>query len=223
MSTVLVVAPHPDDEVLGVGGTILRHLAGGDSVHVVICTRGEASRFGAKQVETVQQEAKQVHAFLGVTASHALDFPAARLDTVPAGDLNAALADIFTKVTPDTVYVPHAGDVHRDHQLVFQAVMVCVRPRGAAYPARILAYETVSETNWHAPPMTPPFIPNVYVDVSTHLDAKLEACAKYASQIQEAPHERSLEAIRALATLRGHTVRLPAAEAFMLVREVVTA
>ncbi len=223
MHNVLVVAPHPDDEVLGVGGTILHHLAQGDAVHVVVCTRGEAARFGAEQVDTVQRESRQVHAFLGVTGSHFLDLPAARLDTVPGADLNAALAEVFEKVRPDTVYVPHAGDVHRDHQLVFQAAMVCARPIAAAYPSRILAYETVSETNWHAPPITPAYIPNVYVDVSAHLDQKLEACGMYASQIQPPPHERSLEAIRALATLRGHTVHVAAAEAFMLVREVVTA
>jgi len=223
MPNVLVVAPHPDDEVLGVGGTILRHLADSDAVHVIICTRGEAARFGAEQVDTVQQEARQVHAFLDVTSSHFLDLPAARLDTVPGTDLNAALADIFTEVMPDTVYLPYPGDIHRDHQLIFQAVMVCARPTSAAYPARILAYETVSETNWHAPPITPAFVPNVYVDISPYLDHKLEACGMYASQILPPPHERSLEAIRALATLRGHTVHVPAAEAFMLVREVVTA
>ena len=97
MHNVLVVAPHPDDEVLGVGGTILHHLAQGDVVHVVVCTRGEAARFGAEQVDMVQQEARQVHAFLGVTGSHFLDLPAARLDTVPGADLNAALAEVFDK------------------------------------------------------------------------------------------------------------------------------
>jgi len=221
MPNILVVAPHPDDEVLGVGGTILRHVAGGDAVHVVICTRGEASRFGAEQVKTVQEEARKVHAFLGLAGSHALDLPAARLDTVPGTDVNAALAAVFAEVKPDTVFVPHAGDVHRDHQIVFQAVMVCSRPNGASYPTRILAYETVSETNWHAPPTTPVFIPNVFIDISAHLEGKLKACSMYASQIQSPPHERSLEAIRALATWRGHSVHVAAAEAFMLVREVV--
>jgi len=221
MATVLVVAPHPDDEVFGVGGTILHHLAAGDAVNIVVCTRGETTRFGAEQVETVQREAREVHAFLGVTESHFLDLPAARLDTVPGAELNAALAGVFDVVEPDTVYLPHVGDVHSDHRLVFHAAMVRVRPTTSAYPSRILAYETVSETNWHAPPATPPFVPNVFVDISPHLGRKLEASAMYASQIQPPPHERSLQAIRALATLRGHTVHVPAAEAFMLVRDVV--
>ena len=106
MSTVLVVAPHPDDEVFGVGGTILRHVADGDAVHVLICTRGEVSRFGAEHIETVQNEARRVHEFLGVAESHAMDFPAARLDTVPGSDLNAAVGDVFAHVQPD-------ADLHR--------------------------------------------------------------------------------------------------------------
>jgi len=220
MSNVLVVAPHPDDEVLGVGGTILRHLADGDAVHVVLCTRGDAAAFGEAQVETVQREAREVHAFLGLTGSHFLDLPAASLDTVPGADVNAALDQVFRQVGPDVVYLPHVGDVHRDHQILFQAAMVAARPTGGKFPGQILAYETVSETNWYAAPATAPFVPNVFIDITPHLERKLEAFSMYASQLRQPPHERSVEALQALATLRGHTVHLPAAEAFMLVREV---
>ena len=220
MSNVLVIAPHPDDEVLGVGGTILRHLDIGDAVHVVICTRGEESRFGNEQVARVQKEAREVHAFLGLTGSHFLDLPAAMLDTVPGADLNVAVGGVFDAVKPDTVYVPHVGDVHRDHQLVFQAAMVCSRPVGDGYPSRILAYETVSETDWYAAPMTPAFVPNVFVDISAYLERKLEAFSMYASQVRTAPDQRSTEAIRALSVTRGHSMNMKHAEAFMLVREV---
>ena len=222
MSMVMVVAPHPDDEVLGPGGTLLRHLAEGDDVHVVIGTRGEESRFGTEQVARVQGEARRVHVFLGVTGSHFLDLPAARLDDIPLADINAALATVFEVVRPGTVYVPHPGDLHRDHQLVFQAVMVCSRPGGAYAPSRILAYETVSETEWFAPPLTPAFVPNVFVDISAHIEKKLEACAMYESQIRPAPHQRSIEAMRAMSVTRGHTVGVRHAEAFMLIREVVS-
>lgn len=218
MATVLVVAPHPDDEVLGVGGSILRHVAEGDAVHVVIGTRGEATRFGREQVERVQAEARKVHAFLGLAGSHFLDFPAARLDTVPGTDLNAALKGVFDAVRPDTVYLPHSGDVHRDHQLVFHSAMVCCRPTGPARPSRILAYETVSETDWNAPLIAPAFVPNVFADITPYLDRKLEACAMYGSQIRPAPHQRSIEALRALSVTRGHAMGLNAAEAFMLIR-----
>ncbi|MGD2110547.1 MAG: PIG-L deacetylase family protein [Phycisphaerae bacterium] len=221
METVLVVAPHPDDEVFGVGGSILRHLARGDSVHVVICTRGEASRFGTEQVERVQAEAREVHAILGLSGSHFLDLPAARLDAVPGSDINEALDSVLRLVKPTTLYLPHPGDVHRDHQLIFQAAMVCSRPTGGEYAKRILAYETVSETDWYAPPITPAFTPNVFVDITDFIEKKLEACAMYASQIRQSPHQRSLEALRALSVTRGHAMGIPNAEAFMLVRGIV--
>ena len=222
MSIVLVVAPHPDDEVLGVGGTMLRHLAAGDAVHVVICTRGEVAHFGQEQVERVQAEARAVHAFLGLTGSHFLDMPAARLDTVASAELNAALQTVFDDIQPDTVYAPHVGDIHLDHQLVFQAVMVCSRPVGPDHPARVLAYETVSETDWYAAPTTAVFAPNVYVDISPYLERKLEAFSMYASQVRPAPDQRSMEGLRALSITRGHTMGFQHAEAFMLVRELLT-
>lgn len=221
MATVLIVAPHPDDEVFGAGGAALQHLAASDAVHIVICTRGEESRFGTEQVERVQAEAKKVHAFLGVTGSHFLDLPAARLDTVATADINEALHDVFRKVKPDCVYAPHPGDLHRDHQLIFQSVMVCNRPTGDSYAKRILTYETVSETDWYAAPLTPPFIPNVYVDITRHIDKKLEACALYASQIRHAPDQRSIESLRALSVTRGHAMGFNHAEAFMLIRDLV--
>lgn len=219
MRNVLVVAPHPDDEVLGVGGSVLRHLAAGDAVHVVICTRGEASDFGAEQVQRVQSEAREVHRFLGVTGSHFLDLPAAKLDTLATVKINSVLKPVFDSVKPETVYLPHPGDVHRDHQVVFQSAMVCCRPLGDSPPARILTYETVSETDWFAAPITPAFTPNVFVEITEHLQRKLEACAKYASQMQSPPHQRSLEGLRALAATRGNAVGFHYAEAFMLIRE----
>jgi len=172
-------------------------------------------------VECVQAEARAVHEFLGLTGSHFLDLPAARLDTRPGSDLNEAIRNVLVEVKPNLLYVPHLGDVHRDHQLIFQAVMVASRPTGDYYPRRILAYETVTETDWYAAPMTPPFVPNVYVDISSFLDRKLEAFLKYASQVRLAPDQRSIESLRALATTRGHAMGFQCAEAFMLVRELV--
>lgn len=221
MPSVLVVAPHPDDEVLGVGGTILRHVAEGDAVHVLICTRGRDADFGREQVERVQAEARRVHAFLGVNGSTFLDLPAARLDTLPGAELHAALQPVFNAVQPAVVYLPHVGDVHRDHQLVFQAVMICCRPNGPGAPARVLAYETLSETDWFAPPLTSAFIPNVFVDISPHLERKLKACALYESQMRPAPNQRSLEGVRSLSATRGHVVSVAYAEAFCLIRQIV--
>ena len=222
MSIVLAVAPHPDDEVFGPGGALLKHLADGDDVYAVICTRGEESRFGIEQVARVQAEARRVHTFLGLSGSHFLDLPAARLDDLASADINTALETVFRTVHPDTIYVPHPGDLHRDHQLVFQAAMVCGRPSRNGHPSRILAYETVSETDWYAAPLTPPFTPNVFMDITPYIDKKLQACAMYESQMQQAPHQRSIEALRALSITRGHSVGFQHAEAFMLVRELAS-
>lgn len=216
----LVVAPHPDDEVLGCGGTIARLTEAGSEVHVVIVTRGTSPPFGAAMVEQGRQEAREAHQLLKVAATHFLDFPAAALDRVPHAELNSALAQIVDQHAPDTLLVPFVGDIHLDHQLVFQSVMIAVRPRARRVPA-VYAYETLSETNWSAPYLTPSFLPNVYVDISDVLERKLQAMACFTSQLRAFPNERSLEALRALALHRGATVFRDAAEAFVLVREIL--
>ncbi|PSJ36390.1 PIG-L deacetylase family protein [Allosphingosinicella deserti] len=218
---VAIVAPHPDDEVLGCGGTIARLAKDGAQTHVVIVTTGQEPRFPRKLVETVREEARRAHAALGVTTTRYLDFPAAELDRVPSSDLNAALGRALDDVAPDTLLLPFIGDIHVDHQLVFNAALVWARPRGASAPARILAYETLSETNWWAPGLTPAFIPNVFVDIGDELEAKLSAFAGFESQLKAFPDERSLEAIRALAMARGATVYRRAAEAYAIIRQVL--
>jgi len=150
-----------------------------------------------------------------------LDLPAARLVETPRRALNAALQSAIAQTEPTTMLLPFVGDVHIDHQLTFEAGMVAARPHQAAYPATILAYETLSETNWNAPYLTPGFIPNVFIDITDTLDLKLAAMRTYGSQLRASPHERSIEALKALATLRGATVHRPAAEAFVLVRDVI--
>jgi LmbE family N-acetylglucosaminyl deacetylase len=221
MKRLVIIAPHPDDEVLGAGGTMARTAAGGGEVFVVIVTRGMPPEFDPADTDRIRQEACAAHALLGVRETLYLDFPAAGLDGVRHSVLNKAIHDVLTRLQPDTLMVPFPGDIHMDHQRAFHSAMVAVRPhRGPAHP-RILAYETLSETNWYAAPITPAFVPTVYLDLTNHLDAKLRAMACYASQVRPSPHERSVESLRALAMLRGSTVGLAAAEAFVLVREVI--
>lgn len=216
----LVIAPHPDDEVLGCGGTIARLAAMQRDVHVAVVTRGTPPRFDPVQVEQVAAETAAAHRYLGVKQTHHLDFPAAELDRVPQADLNVALGDLVRATAPDTLFLPFPGDIHRDHQIVFAAALVAARPNAGRFPARIYAYETLSETNWNAPALTPAFAPTVFVDISEHLTTKLDAFALFASQVRNAPDERSLATIGALATVRGATVHRSAAEAFVLIREV---
>lgn len=217
---VLVVAPHPDDEVLGPGGTVAKLAAGGAEVGVVIVTKTGPPLFTHDVLETGRREARAAHHVLGVKETRFLSFPAAGLDTVPHWEVNAALSEVFRDLQPSMVFVPFAGDVHLDHQLAFLSTLVCCRPTSSAAPRSIYAYETLSETNWNAPYLAPGFLPNVFVDISDHLETKLEAMRQYASQVKPFPHERSLESLRALATLRGSTVGCRAAEGFVLLREI---
>ncbi|WP_265518346.1 PIG-L deacetylase family protein [Nitratireductor luteus] len=217
----LVVAPHPDDEVLGTGGTIARLAQAGEDVFVAVVTSGRPPKFSSAQIAAVRGEAERAHALLGVRATYWLDFPAAGLSDTPHSELNSALQELFAKLRPTTVILPFPGDIHVDHQLTFSSALVAARPHQAEYPVTILAYETLSETNWNAPYLTPGFHPNVFVDISETLSLKLEAMDSFGTQLKAFPHERSPEALRALALLRGSTMHMAAAEAFVLVRHVV--
>lgn len=217
----LVIAPHPDDETLGVGGTIARLAKAGHEVFVAVVTTGQSPDYSAAETTQVRSEAVQAHAILGVEKTFWLDLPAARLGETSHVIRNAALRELIKQVEPTTLFVPFAGDIHIDHQLTFLSAMVAARPNQTKYPGTILAYETLSETNWNAPYLSPGFVPNVFVDISQTLELKLEAMRMYGSQIRAFPHERSTEALHALATLRGATVHRPSAEAFVLIRDVV--
>lgn len=217
----MVLAPHPDDEVLGCGGVLAALADAGCETHVVIATIGQPPAYPAEQVAALRQEAARAHEILAVTKVHWLDLPAARLDTVAHADLNAAIGAAVSRVAPETLLLPFPGDIHRDHQLLFESALVASRPAGPSYPRRILAYETLSETNWNAPGLTPGFTPTSFVDIRATLQRKLDAFAAYGSQVRSFPAERSVDALEALARLRGATVHRHAAEAFVMVREVL--
>jgi len=217
---VLVIAPHPDDEIIGVGGTIAKRTAVGDEVYVCIVTKGCAPLFEDSFVEQGRSECCEADQMLGVTKTIFLDFPAVMLETVPRYELNGKLSEVIQKVQPDEVYIPHRGDMQLDHQMVVDAAMVGLRPKYAHVVKRVYAYETLSETGWNVPNVQNEFIPNVYEDISLFLDKKLEAMKVFASQLSEFPAARSIEAIEALAKYRGATVHVGASEAFVLIREI---
>ncbi len=218
---ILVVAPHPDDEVLGVGGTLARLISEGAEAYVVVLTKGMPPEFPEDLYKIARQEAKAANDILGVKEVFFLDLPAARLDTVPHREMNIQLSQVYKKVLPDILFIPFVGDIHMDHQLAFLSGMVVGRPNGPHAPKYIYAYETLSETNWNAPYITANFVPNVFIDISEYLETKIQAMEKYASQIKPFPNERSAEALRALATVRGSTVGRFAAEAFYLIRNIL--
>jgi LmbE family N-acetylglucosaminyl deacetylase len=221
--TIVVVAPHKDDETLGAGGTIARRVGEGDRIHVVTVTKGCPPLYAEETEARCRREAEEAHRRLGVHESHWLSLPAAELDSVPHRILNERLAAVLDEIDPDEIYIPFLGDVHGDHRAVFDAALVAVRPHRGRFPAEVYAYETLSETNWNAPYLTPGFHPTHFVDISAHLEAKLDALRCFASQMRSSPHERSIETARALAVLRGATIGVPAAEAFVTIRTVARA
>ncbi|MCE5323998.1 PIG-L family deacetylase [bacterium] len=216
----LVIAPHPDDEVLGAGGTIAKLADTGNEIDVVVVTKACPPDFDENDLIRGRNEALKAHNILQVRNTYFLDFPAASLDMTPHREINSALSEIINKLEPDLVFVPFPGDIHMDHQRAFLSAIVSVRPRGKYSPRSVYAYETLSETNWGAPYLMPGFIPNVFFDISSHMEKKIEAAQAFVSQIKPFPDERSIKGIRALAALRGSTVNRTAAEAFVLIRQL---
>lgn len=215
---VLVFAPHPDDEVLGCGGTIKKHVLAGDDVYVCVVTRGTMPLFPEESVLQVRSEHKEAMNQLGVKEVSYLDFPAVMLEEQHRYVVNKAIDDVVKKYKPEIVYIPHFGDMQKDHAIVSEAVMVAVRPRGNYTVKTVLAYETLSETEWNVPHASNMFIPNYFIDITNTLDNKLKVLSIFKSQVSEFPNPRSLETIEALAKLRGSNVGVKAAEAFAVIR-----
>lgn len=217
---VLVIAPHPDDETLGCGGTLLKHLAAGDSVSWVIVTKAYEPRWPSEVIERREQEIEQVSDAYGFAQRFRLTFPAARLDTVPLEELLHSINKIVAEVKPDWIYTVHAGDIHSDHRVVFEATMSAVKSFASSGVQRLLSYETISSTDARPPGASTVFAPNVYCDITPFIERKLEIMSLYRGEVHPYPMPRALESIRALARFRGATVAAEYAEGFMLLREL---
>lgn len=220
MSKVLIFAPHPDDEILGCGGTILKHIDEGNDVYVCVVTKGCLPLFPPEFVDKAIAETLKCHKLIGIKKSFFLEFPAAMIEKANRYELNGRILDVIKEVKPDEVYIPHWGDMQKDHQIVAEACMVALRPKYEPKVKRIYSYETMSETAWNAPNVQNEFIPNSFVDISTYLNKKIEALSLFNTQINPFPDARSLESIEALAKYRGALMHVKAAEAFMLIREL---
>ena len=220
MSTVLVIAPHPDDETLGCGGTLLRHVDQGDNVHWLIVTHiSDGVGASAERIAARDHEISEVASRYGMTTTKNLAFPTTRLDTVPIGDLVAGIGEVVREVTPDIVYLPYRNDIHTDHAVVFDAAAACTK--WFRYPSvkRVLVYETLSETDFVIDPDVRKFTPTIFVNISGFLDDKIDIMNIYDSEVGTHPFPRSETSMRALATLRGAAAGVDAAEGFMLLRE----
>lgn len=225
--SILVVSAHPDDEVLGCGGTIARHAAHGDSVQVLIVAEGATSRQEhrdrsqvSNELSSLAQAAKKSGGILGVAGVELLDLPDNRLDSLDRLDLTKHIEERIARHQPQVVYVHHAGDVNIDHRCLHEAVVTACRPTPGQSVRLLLSYEVASSTEWQPPGSGPAFQPNWFVDISSHWTHKRQALGAYHLEMRPWPHARSLEAVEHLARLRGSQVGVEAAEAFCLLRNL---
>jgi LmbE family N-acetylglucosaminyl deacetylase len=215
MKSLLVVAAHPDDELLGCGGTIALHARAGHRVTAVIVCEGESLRYGQEGVGQ-PQHARKAAETLGIHDLRMLGLPDQRLDRLSLVDIIEPLEAVIQQVRPTGIYTHHGGDINRDHKILFEALMVAARPVEPFIEA-IYAFDTASSTEWGYPRS---FAPDTWVDISSTLDIKLRAMACYESELRPYPHPRSLEALANRAKAWGNQNVMDAAEAFVTVRKI---
>jgi N-acetylglucosamine malate deacetylase 1 len=225
MKSILVLAAHPDDEVLGCGGTIAKLAQSGAEIHVAFLADGVFSRggeSGSRQIEVAARRvaAQNACAILGAGAAYFGDFPDNRMDTVALLDIVKPIEDLITRYQPDTVITHHAGDLNIDHHCVHKAAVTACRPQRGHPVKTLLCFEVPSSTEWQIPGDAPAFAPNWFADISGTLDRKLAALDSYAAELRDWPHPRSRRGVESLAHWRGATVGVDAAEAFMLGRQL---
>jgi N-acetylglucosamine malate deacetylase 1 len=214
-----VIAPHPDDETLGAGGTIARFADEGVEVSVLVVSGHLPPLYPAEAFAVTKREAGEALRALGAAHWEFLEVPATMVHERPVAELNGNISRFLRAHSPQVVFIPFP-DRHIDHRVIFDASVVACRPVHPDAPKVVLAYETLSETHWNVPGVEPAFVPEFYVNVSAYMDRKRQALNCYASQINDAP-SRSVEACEALARFRGSQNGCKYAEAFKVVRIVV--
>jgi LmbE family N-acetylglucosaminyl deacetylase len=222
----LVIASHPDDEVLGCGGTIARLANEGHQVEILILGEGVTSRYKSAQearsgeLESLHAQALQVGEFLGAKHVSLAGLPDNRFDSIPLLEIVRIIEEKVASFRPEVVYTQHGGDLNIDHVQTFRATMTATRPMKGGYVRKLLSYEVASSSEWAFGCFEPVFQPNVFCDISSTLEKKIKAMEMYEGEARSAPHPRSPEALSAQATARGASAGLKAAEAFTLIREV---
>lgn len=226
MTRVLVIAAHPDDEVLGCGGTIARAAAEGHEVTVAILGEGITSRFDQREAAdrqllvSLQSDSARAAATLGAARHLTFSLPDNRFDTVPLLDVVKIVEGLIAEVRPDEVYTQHGGDLNIDHVITYRATLIATRPLQGHSVRAVYSYEVASSTEWAFQKFSPAFEPNVFVDIAGSLEQKIAAMQCYESEARAFPHPRSPEALCAQARRWGSVVGLEAAEAFQLVRTI---
>lgn len=214
MKRILVIAAHPDDEMLGCGGTIKKFINSGCEVITVIVAKGRPDK-----QRRINRFCKRANAQLGVANVVFLDYPNLKLETYPLHEIVEKLAVLVDTYEPEVVLTHYQGDINRDHQVTFEAVLTATRPLPGKKLVELLCFETVGSTEWGATKYDA-FRPNFFVDISDTIDDKIDALRHYDLEMRPAPHPRSYEGVRLLAGVRGMTVGVPYGEAFEIVRRV---
>jgi LmbE family N-acetylglucosaminyl deacetylase len=225
MCSILVLAAHPDDEVLGCGGTLAKLAKEGALVHIAFLADGVFSRAGEQATQQLELSARRSAAekacdILGASSVSFGDFPDNRMDMIPLLEITQKVEQLIVRYQPEMVFTHHAGDVNIDHRRVHDAVVTACRPQKGHPVKTLLCFEVPSSTEWQLPGSAPVFTPNWFVDISFTLDCKIAALRTYSSELRNWPHPRSIQGVEHLAHWRGATVGVNAAEAFMLGRKL---
>lgn len=224
--TILVVAAHPDDEMLGCAGTLARLTQNGSSITILLLGEGPTARLPSKNgggyslCKEASNSAMAAAKTIGINDVRFANLPDNRFDTISLLDIIQHIESIAEEIQPDIIFTHHAGDLNKDHCLTHQAVMTAFRPLPDAKHVAILGFEVLSSTEYSAPHTAPPFIPNIYVNIEDTLQVKILTLQAYASEMRPWPHPRSFEAVEHLAKLRGCHCGCNAAEAFILYRSI---
>jgi LmbE family N-acetylglucosaminyl deacetylase len=218
---VLIISAHPDDEALGLGGTIFRHLANNDEIHWLIVTnvfeeKGFSKEKIAEEDGIIEEVAKRIKA----KTVHHLDYPTMELSTSSLIKLIPEISNIIKKIEPEVIYTMNRSDAHSDHRIIFDAVAACTKSFRYPYVKKFIMYETLSETEFAPSLFENQFIPNYYVDITEYLDKKIELIKLYPKEIGEHPFPRSMENVKALATYRGAFAGVKYAEAFQILHQI---
>jgi LmbE family N-acetylglucosaminyl deacetylase len=218
---VLVISAHPDDETIGAGGTIARHVSQGDDVYWCVVTQAYQPEWSEKFIEAAKLQIINVKNIYGIKKVYSLGFPTVKLNTVPYIELSSAIQSVVDNVCPEIVYTTPAEDLNQDHRIVHDCTLVAARPLSNNNVRRLLSYEISTTSSFGIPGGVTNFYPNVVIDISKYIEKKIEAMKCYLTEIKNYPHPRSIKGIRLLSKERGLSFGVEAAECFKLIREII--
>lgn len=218
---ILVVAAHPDDEVLGMGGTILKHVDHDDEVNILILSDGETAKCKDTNIARRKKQAKDAASVLGAKKIILEKFPDNKFDSLPLLSIIKKIEEIISEIRPNIVYTHFPYDLNVDHRLTFQAVLTACRPQPNFCVKKILAFEILSSTEWQIKDSNHVFYPNEYSNINSYIDKKIEVLKIYKDELRRFPHPRSIKGVEILAQYRGMEAGHNYAEAFSLIRNLI--